>query len=66
MHENPALFDPKLPRTAMQVISTSHLRECDYDLDEHPGLRESAGDCMAIVTIFRQLDWKQLAGLLAK
>jgi hypothetical protein len=50
----------------MQVISTSQLRECDYDLDEHPGLREGAGGCMAIVTIFRQIDWKQMAGLLAK
>jgi hypothetical protein len=66
MRENPALFDPKLPRTAMQVISTSQLRECDYDLDEHPGLREGAGGCMAIVTIFRQIDWNQMAGLLAK
>jgi hypothetical protein len=66
MHENPAVFDPKLPRTAMQVISTSDLRECDHDLDVGPAVREGAGQCMAIVTIFRQIDWKQLAGLLAK
>jgi hypothetical protein len=66
MYENPALFDPKVPRTAMQVISTTDLRECDHDLDVGPAVREGAGGCMAIVTIFRQIDWKQLAGLLAK
>ncbi len=63
---NPGLLDARLPRSALQIMYARNITDCNRFLDEMKHLRENPGDCVAMAQLLRQIDWQQLAGLLAR
>jgi tetratricopeptide (TPR) repeat protein len=63
---NPNLLDARLPRSSLQIMYSRNITGCNKLLDEKKQLRDNPGDCVAIAHLLRQIDWQQLAGLLAR
>jgi hypothetical protein len=63
---NPKLLNPKLPRTALQILHVSDITWSTRNLQESIPLREEPGDCVAATNLIRQLDWKALQALLVR
>ena len=63
---NPKLRNPKLPRTALQILYLNDITWSTRILRESIPTREEPGDCVAATNVIRQLDWKALQALLER
>jgi len=59
---NLGLFNPRLPRNAIQLITVSDIESCRREVASTKG--KIIGECAANVEVARQLDWKRVAALL--
>lgn len=66
VERNPKLLNPKLPRSALQIIYVDDILNSTQSLAEQKHLREDPGNCVAVSKLIRQLDWQAIAGLLEK
>lgn len=62
---NLAILRPKLPRGAIQLITVENINRCREILKNEAKERASPGDCNANLEVVRQIDWKQVAALIA-
>jgi tetratricopeptide (TPR) repeat protein len=63
---NRDLLNPKLPRSALQIIYVDNITNSTKTLQAAKSSRENAGDCVAATNLIRQLNWQELLGLLQK
>jgi hypothetical protein len=65
---NPHLLDAPLPRTGLQVISLPRVTlPAEWFADNRGrGLRNEAGDCVALAKILRQTEWSALRALITQ
>lgn len=66
VRSNPKLLNPKLSRSAMQIMYIRNITDCNKFLETEKQLRENPGDCVAVAKLLRELDWQQFVGLLGR
>jgi hypothetical protein len=63
---NLKIFRAGVPRGAIQVITVEGVNYCREHVKSDARQNGNPGDCNAILELVRQLDWRQVAGLLAQ
>jgi hypothetical protein len=60
---NRGYFDPKLPRTAIQLVVVEGVQLCERYFRDYAYVRDNPWECNAVLRVARELDWKKLAAL---
>jgi len=63
---NIEMFNPKLPRSAIQLITVEGIQECRELVAAGDKKATGPGDCTVNLELVRQMDWQRAAALLEK